>query len=357
MTVRLRRTAVVLAAVGALAVGGLPWSSAPGSSASAQEAEEGDLPVLGTFTYRLGNVDERPEVRGAVHGVRRVPGGTAVYYSLGVPAGESFTNYDAMPPLGLAEPYSAGDAYAVQALDPAGLRLYLPMVGPAGCLCSEVFDWGSEGGRLYAGWAVLPPLPAGVDVVNVKVGYGTVEAVPVEDGALLPASSSEPVVLGSGWPALPSDDDVAAVADPARHVRALVRHTSDLERTVTTNAQPGKVDEDLSADVLFAVGSATLSPAARSTLQQVGARVRERATGPVTVVGHTDSTGSDADNQRLSEARAAAVRDALAPQLGSGTPITASGRGEQEPVADETTPEGRQANRRVTVAYQVEDGS
>lgn len=256
----------------------------------------------------------------------------------------------------LSTSYIAFDAHAVEILDLRVRRIYRPMVGEEGCLCPEIFDSGKDSGTLKVGWAVLPPLPADVRTVTVQVGYGIVENIPVQEGVLLPAMPEIPV-LGTGWPALPSDAQVAAVPRPDRFVRALVRHTADLERTVTLNEQPGQVAEDLSADFLFPVGSAALSPAARVTLQQVAGRVKTRANGEVTVVGHTDATGSDQDNQRLSEARARAVRDALQPDVGPAVTLVASGRGEAEPVADNESADGRQMNRRVTVTYSVAEGS
>ena len=65
------------------------------------------------------------------------------------------------------------------------------------------------------------------------------------------------------------------------------------------------------------------------------------------VEGHTDSTGSEAMNQQLSEKRAQAVRDFLA---GAGVPadrVTSVGRGEDQPIATNKTVAGRQQNRRV----------
>jgi outer membrane protein OmpA-like peptidoglycan-associated protein len=65
------------------------------------------------------------------------------------------------------------------------------------------------------------------------------------------------------------------------------------------------------------------------------------------VHGHTDSTGSEAHNQRLSEARANAVRDYFIKQGIAGNRIRAKGFGETMPVATNDTPEGRALNRRV----------
>ena len=327
------------------------------SGPSVGSAAVAEIPVEATFTYSSANKDDAAEVRGAVHGVRRIPGGTAVYYSLGVAPGESVDVVGTMPAVGLAEPYAGGDAFGVRVIDPKGLLLYQPLYGAQGCLCSEVYDFSRDSGRLSLGWAVLPELPADVQTVSVLIGFGSAEDVPVEQGPLTPEVPTTPLLLGQGWPVLPTAADVTQVGDQEPFVRRLVRRTADRKQTVTTSETSGTVDEALSADVLFAVGSATLSPAARGTLQEVAVRLKARAAGPVAVVGHTDTTGSGPANQALSEARATAVRDALQGAVGAGVRFTASGAGETQPIADETTPDGRQANRRVTVTYVVKTGS
>jgi OOP family OmpA-OmpF porin len=95
-------------------------------------------------------------------------------------------------------------------------------------------------------------------------------------------------------------------------------------------------------------------PRATADLAAVAAQVREAGVTALQVVGHTDTVGSDASNQVLSEDRAASVVAALQPQL-PGVTLNAEGRGERELVAAETTedgqddPAGRALNRRVTI--------
>ena len=266
----------------------------------------------------------------------------------------TWTPTASLPVVSLNEDYRIGDASALALVDTAGLRYYQPMVGPAGCLCPRAAELGTESGTLYVGWAVMPPLPPELSSVSVAFGFGNqVEDVPVGNGPLTPAVPAPTTELGKGWPALPDAATVGAVPDPARYVRALVRHVADLERQVSTEERPGSVDENLSADVLFAVDSATLTPAAQAAIGKVAARVKERAQGSVQVVGHTDSTGTPDYNARLSLDRARAVQAALQASVGPQVSLAATGRGEQEPVADNATPEGRAQNRRVTVTYAV----
>ena len=115
--------------------------------------------------------------------------------------------------------------------------------------------------------------------------------------------------------------------------------------------QEGDAEFTLAGDVYFEFGSAVLVPRAAADLASVAEQVRAAGVTSLEVVGHTDSVGSDGDNQTLSEARAASVVAALQPQL-PGVTLVAAGRGETEPVAAETTedgqddPAGRALNRR-----------
>ena len=72
----------------------------------------------------------------------------------------------------------------------------------------------------------------------------------------------------------------------------------------------------------------------------------------ITIIGHTDSAGSDAANQKLSEARAEAVRTYLVSQGIPADHVKSEGAGESQPVADNKTPEGRANNRRVEIILQ-----
>lgn len=231
------------------------------------------------------------------------------------------------------------------------------MVGEQGCLCAQIDAFDAEAGQLNVAWAVLPPLPPDVDVVDVTVAYGaTVSGVPVGDGPLEPTATVDGdalPVLTQGWPELPSVAD-AGVADPAAYTVDLVRRVSDLDQTVRTSEQADQVEVDIAADVLFAVDSADLSPQASGAIDGVAADIAERGVGEVLVVGHTDDTGEDAYNRQLSEQRAQSVVQALQPTLPAGVTITAEGRGESEPVADNATEEGKRLNRRVTVTFGIE---
>ncbi|MCP3671999.1 MAG: OmpA family protein [Gammaproteobacteria bacterium] len=100
-------------------------------------------------------------------------------------------------------------------------------------------------------------------------------------------------------------------------------------------------------NVEFEVDSTILKPGAQTSLNQVADALRGRPdVNKMSVIGHTDSTGSNAYNLKLSKRRAAAVVDYLK-QAGVHINLVYSGSGESQPVADNSTEEGRAMNRRV----------
>jgi outer membrane protein OmpA-like peptidoglycan-associated protein len=102
--------------------------------------------------------------------------------------------------------------------------------------------------------------------------------------------------------------------------------------------------------ILFATGKADLSQSAKNSLVQFAKVLNENKDCDVAIYGHTDSTGSDAVNQPLSVNRANSVSNYLKSCGVSGTQIkSVEGQGSSNPVADNSTAEGRKQNRRVEV--------
>ena len=100
-------------------------------------------------------------------------------------------------------------------------------------------------------------------------------------------------------------------------------------------------------DVLFETNKSSLKPAARESLAKVAGILLAYPDLRLEVDGHTDSVGSDAYNQQLSEKRAASVRDYLVQQNIPISSVTVLGFGKTQPVASNATAAGRQQNRRV----------
>lgn len=106
---------------------------------------------------------------------------------------------------------------------------------------------------------------------------------------------------------------------------------------------------DIPSDVSFAVGRSAITPTFMPVLDRFADSLKQHPVTTVTIVGHTDSTGSDAVNNPLSVERAASTRDYLVARGVSMPRLAIDGRGEREPVADNATPQGRAANRRVEI--------
>ncbi|MEZ4425257.1 MAG: OmpA family protein [Gemmatimonadota bacterium] len=100
--------------------------------------------------------------------------------------------------------------------------------------------------------------------------------------------------------------------------------------------------------ILFAVDSDQIRPESTPTLEEIGTMLADHPDLRLAVEGHTDADGDEAHNLDLSERRAQAVKEFLMERYGiDGSRLEAHGYGESQPVADNTTPEGKQQNRRV----------
>lgn len=181
---------------------------------------------------------------------------------------------------------------------------------------------------------------------------GDLEQVVVSAGGYFP---SAPVAVGDD--ALPWYLTLPAETE-APEGAVYVASTGSADGVETTTRTGDEVEVSLAADVLFEFDSATLTADAQARLADLAGRIGDNAAaGTLTIVGHTDDVGDDAYNQSLSEQRAAAVQAVLEPALGrSDLTVDVSGRGSSEPVAPNSidgndNPDGRAANRRVTITY------
>ncbi len=144
-------------------------------------------------------------------------------------------------------------------------------------------------------------------------------------------------------------DELYAVAAEARaEVKAVNERVSALD----------DYDVQESVAVTFRTNSSVLSPEAKTQLDELAAKTQGARNFMIEVTGHTDSTGSDAKNFRLSRARAEAVVQYLAVQhkIPLRRFVTPMGYGKTEAVADNTSAAGRQQNRRVDVKMIINRG-
>src|SRR5687767_863632 len=102
--------------------------------------------------------------------------------------------------------------------------------------------------------------------------------------------------------------------------------------------------------ILYPFDSDQILPAGRANLDELALSLQRYPNSSLTIVGHTDSVGTDSYNMALSQRRAQAASAYLQSKGIAGSRITALGRGESEPIASNSTEAGRQQNRRVEVA-------
>ena len=115
------------------------------------------------------------------------------------------------------------------------------------------------------------------------------------------------------------------------------------------SAEVQKEITDLARAIYFKTGSSKFTDETSIRLEQVSKIVNQYKTLSFEVEGHTDNTGSDAINNKLSQARADAVRDYLVENGFPADMITAKGFGSANPIGDNKTRQGRQQNRRVEI--------
>lgn len=106
---------------------------------------------------------------------------------------------------------------------------------------------------------------------------------------------------------------------------------------------------DIPSDVSFDVGRSAIKPNFAPVLNHLATSLNQNQVTTVTIIGHTDSTGSDAINNPLSFDRANAARDYLVNRGVAPRRIATDGRGSREPIADNGTEQGRAQNRRVEI--------
>ena len=106
---------------------------------------------------------------------------------------------------------------------------------------------------------------------------------------------------------------------------------------------------DIPSDVSFDTGRYDIKPNLSPILDRFATTLNQNTVTTVTIIGHTDSTGTDAINDPLSVNRAASTRDYLVARGVATNRIVINGRGSREPIADNNTVEGRVKNRRVEI--------
>jgi outer membrane protein OmpA-like peptidoglycan-associated protein len=127
------------------------------------------------------------------------------------------------------------------------------------------------------------------------------------------------------------------------------KQAKELEKVAETKRTEQGIVTKLKSDILFDSGKANLKSAANQNISKLAAILKKYPENVITIKGYTDNTGSEATNAALSERRAESVKNQL---VAGGVPsntISVVGMGPANPVAENTTKEGRMQNRRVEV--------
>lgn len=133
----------------------------------------------------------------------------------------------------------------------------------------------------------------------------------------------------------------------------LDRQAAELRGSLSSNISVTNYGDylvvNMPQDLLFATDSASVRPDLTTDLRTVAASLLRYPNSRIEVIGHTDNTGTAAYNQDLSQRRAVAVSSVLRDNGVPSGRLAAYGRGEDQPIASNLTPEGRAQNRRVEI--------
>lgn len=219
-----------------------------------------------------------------------------------------------------------------------------------------------------AGLDVENALEVDPDVDDSSVGLFLPVVGPVLDGSddgELTLADGEVVLVGAAYDPVETEEIVAAV-DTATALGLEIDNQmttvvlSEAQQIVALQVEIDQIFE-LARTIegqnpSFATSDGELSAPARQTLDRVVVAMRRYPLPGADIIGHTDSLDTEEFNQTLSEARANSVLTYLVDQGVEPVRLSASGRGETEPIADNATEQGRADNRRVDFIVRRRDG-
>ncbi|WP_435863991.1 OmpA family protein [Streptomyces spongiicola] len=167
-------------------------------------------------------------------------------------------------------------------------------------------------------------------------------------------STSPPPEVDGNSPGLKLRDGATLASARVLDIVSVVESEGGEERREETSSN---LKFALQAEVLFGKDSAKLSGAANTRIAEIASEIRNQGAKRVRVFGFTDNLGSAAHGDVLSKQRADAVHKVLSRQLsGSGISYEIRGYGEDYPIADNGTEDGRKKNRRVEVSFPRGEG-
>jgi OOP family OmpA-OmpF porin len=203
------------------------------------------------------------------------------------------------------------------------------MAAAHGSMAKSVDNWRSTDGTVWKN---------GTNELCWRDAFWTpATALEACDGAIKPPPPPPPPA-----PAIPPAAPRVAPATPAPA-------PAPAPRPPAPPPKPTSEKVTFAADAFFDFDKATLKPEAKAKMDDLVAKTGGVALEVVIAVGHTDSVGADGYNQKLSTARANAVKDYLTSKGIEKNRVYTEGKGEAQPVADNKTKEGRAKNRRVEI--------
>ncbi|MFE1167070.1 OmpA family protein [Nocardiopsis sp. NPDC058789] len=234
---------------------------------------------------------------------------------------------------GLAEDLDRRTGSKISLLDSANQQRYLSHDQSDGSCFCDTLSGPIESGSTETLWVMFPSDQGELDSMTVTTPLTSpFFDIPISDvsESVEQSNLGEPRIL-----------DLTLISD-------------SLEEDQTGRTESGdEVSIILSSDVLFGTGSADLSDEAQEILEQVAQEIDDADSAEVSVDGFADNTGDDSVNLPLSKERAESVESALNDLVTrQGVTFAVEGHGSADPIADNTTEEGRERNRRVSVTFE-----
>ena len=149
--------------------------------------------------------------------------------------------------------------------------------------------------------------------------------------------------------AAPGCDGALVAAAPAPAIAPAAAPAADAPAAKPAPAPAVATKVTYAADAFFDFDKSVLKPEGKAKLDDLASKVKDINLEVIIAVGHTDSVGSDAYNQKLSVRRSEAVKAYLVSKGIEKNRVYTEGKGEKQPVADNKTKEGRAKNRRVEI--------
>ena len=181
------------------------------------------------------------------------------------------------------------------------------------------------------------------------------------NGHLNISTANTVVDMNDGWLRIHTEDTNVNLSDWRVSVKTTYQEsdTETLLKELNAKEENGNIKVDLAGDILFGFNKANVANEAASTLEKLAHVLRQKAE-EVTVIGHTDSIGSDSYNKRLSKSRALSVMKWLnSKESIPASLMKAKGVGSKKPITHNTMPDGsdnpkgRAQNRRVEIVLKV----